>query len=146
MIVRIAVYVATVIKMELVGAMRFTGGEDVTMKPQVHQQVWPHSAAFRTLAEWCGKFSRVGWATRFSNSLTAQPSFKMPIAPITGKLRKRLWLDLSVAFGLGISSAYAFWYVSLRDLWFTLILTDRYGYHLKKGKQRSRRHYGSETC
>lgn len=33
----------------------------------------------------------------------------MPIAPITGKLRKRLWLDLSCAFGLGISSAYAYW-------------------------------------
>ncbi|KAH9000337.1 COX7A, subunit VIIa of cytochrome c oxidase [Lactarius hengduanensis] len=34
----------------------------------------------------------------------------MPIAPITGKLRKRLWLDLSCAFGFGISSAYAYWY------------------------------------
>ncbi|KAG0709403.1 COX7A, subunit VIIa of cytochrome c oxidase [Suillus ampliporus] len=34
----------------------------------------------------------------------------MPIAPITGKLRKRLWLDLSVALGLGVTSAYAFWY------------------------------------
>ncbi|KAI0289452.1 hypothetical protein BC826DRAFT_1107022 [Russula brevipes] len=34
----------------------------------------------------------------------------MPIAPITGKLRKRLWLDLSCAFGLGISGAYAYWY------------------------------------
>ncbi|EPQ56319.1 cytochrome-c oxidase, subunit VIIa [Gloeophyllum trabeum ATCC 11539] len=34
----------------------------------------------------------------------------MPIAPITGKLRKRLWLDLSVALGLGVSSAYAYWY------------------------------------
>jgi len=35
----------------------------------------------------------------------------MPIAPITGKLRKRLWLDLSCAMGLGISSAYAYWSV-----------------------------------
>jgi cytochrome c oxidase subunit 7 len=35
----------------------------------------------------------------------------MPIAPITGKLRKRLWLDLSCAFGFGISSAYAYWSV-----------------------------------
>ncbi|KIK48293.1 hypothetical protein CY34DRAFT_798401 [Suillus luteus UH-Slu-Lm8-n1] len=34
----------------------------------------------------------------------------MPIAPITGRLRKRLWLDLSVALGLGVSSAYAYWY------------------------------------
>jgi cytochrome c oxidase subunit 7 len=35
----------------------------------------------------------------------------MPIAPITGKLRKRLWLDLSSAFALGISSAYGYWSV-----------------------------------
>ncbi|KAI0285823.1 cytochrome-c oxidase subunit VIIa [Russula aff. rugulosa BPL654] len=34
----------------------------------------------------------------------------MPIGPITGKLRKRLWLDLSCALGLGISSGYAYWY------------------------------------
>ncbi|EGN96811.1 COX7A, subunit VIIa of cytochrome c oxidase [Serpula lacrymans var. lacrymans S7.3] len=34
----------------------------------------------------------------------------MSIAPITGKIRKRLWLDLSVGLGLGVSSAYAFWY------------------------------------
>ncbi|KAG6335835.1 hypothetical protein ID866_3249 [Astraeus odoratus] len=34
----------------------------------------------------------------------------MPIAPITGRLRKRLWLDLSVALGLGVTSAYGFWY------------------------------------
>ncbi|KAF8269804.1 COX7A, subunit VIIa of cytochrome c oxidase [Lactarius quietus] len=34
----------------------------------------------------------------------------MPIAPITGKLRKRLWLDLSCGLGLGISAAYAYWY------------------------------------
>lgn len=36
-------------------------------------------------------------------------NYNMPIAPITGKLRKRLWLDLSVAIGLGVSSAYAYW-------------------------------------
>ncbi|KAI9458102.1 hypothetical protein F5148DRAFT_1221109 [Russula earlei] len=42
----------------------------------------------------------------------------MPIAPITGKLRKRLWLDLSCALGLGISTAYAYWY----------------GIHLKSGQ------------
>ncbi|ETW79047.1 cytochrome c oxidase subunit COX9 [Heterobasidion irregulare TC 32-1] len=34
----------------------------------------------------------------------------MPIAPITGKLRKRFWLDLTVAMGLGVSFGYAFWY------------------------------------
>ncbi|KAG1853344.1 cytochrome-c oxidase subunit VIIa [Suillus subluteus] len=35
----------------------------------------------------------------------------MPIAQITDKLRKRLWLDLSVHLGIGVSSAYAYWYV-----------------------------------
>ncbi|PPQ69825.1 hypothetical protein CVT26_014203 [Gymnopilus dilepis] len=39
----------------------------------------------------------------------------MAIAPITGKLRKRFWLDLGCALGLGVSAGYAFWY----------------GYHLK---------------
>ncbi|KAG9010656.1 hypothetical protein FRB94_010133 [Tulasnella sp. JGI-2019a] len=34
----------------------------------------------------------------------------MAIAPITGKLRKRLILDLSVALGLGTAGGYAFWY------------------------------------
>ncbi|KAI0312399.1 cytochrome-c oxidase subunit VIIa [Amylostereum chailletii] len=34
----------------------------------------------------------------------------MSIAPITGKLRKRLWLDVSSALGLGVSAAYAYWY------------------------------------
>ncbi|KAH9852652.1 hypothetical protein C2E23DRAFT_885412 [Lenzites betulinus] len=34
----------------------------------------------------------------------------MPIAPITGKLRKRFWLDLTTALGLGVSAGYAFWY------------------------------------
>ncbi|EKM50502.1 uncharacterized protein PHACADRAFT_105071 [Phanerochaete carnosa HHB-10118-sp] len=34
----------------------------------------------------------------------------MAIAPITGKLRKRFWLDFSCALGLGISAGYAFWY------------------------------------
>jgi hypothetical protein len=49
----------------------------------------------------------------------------MPIAPITGKLRKRLWLDLSCAFGLGISSAYAYWSVfcfsTLVGLWLLIL-------------------------
>ncbi|KDQ61726.1 hypothetical protein JAAARDRAFT_31194 [Jaapia argillacea MUCL 33604] len=34
----------------------------------------------------------------------------MPVPPITGKLRKRLWLDVTVALGLGVSCGYAFWY------------------------------------
>lgn len=33
------------------------------------------------------------------------------IAPITGKLRKRFWLDVGCAFGLSISAAYAYWCV-----------------------------------
>ncbi|KAG8221022.1 cytochrome-c oxidase subunit VIIa [Butyriboletus roseoflavus] len=34
----------------------------------------------------------------------------MPIAPITGKLRKAFWRDFSLSLGLGIGSGYAFWY------------------------------------
>jgi len=34
----------------------------------------------------------------------------MAIAPITGKLRRRLITDLSVAMGLGVSGGYLFWY------------------------------------
>ncbi|GAB5592572.1 hypothetical protein Unana1_07472 [Umbelopsis nana] len=33
----------------------------------------------------------------------------MPIAPITGKLRKRFILDVSVALGLGFTGGYAWW-------------------------------------
>ncbi|KAE9987096.1 hypothetical protein EG328_003878 [Venturia inaequalis] len=34
----------------------------------------------------------------------------MAIKPITGMLRRGLVLDLSVAFGLGLSGGYAWWY------------------------------------
>ncbi|CAG8579402.1 9169_t:CDS:1, partial [Dentiscutata heterogama] len=34
----------------------------------------------------------------------------MTLAPITGKLRKRLIFDISAALGLGTVSAYAYWY------------------------------------
>ncbi|KAG9098312.1 hypothetical protein FS749_004122 [Ceratobasidium sp. UAMH 11750] len=34
----------------------------------------------------------------------------MAIAPITGKLRKRLILDLSAALGLGVAAGYGYWY------------------------------------
>lgn len=33
----------------------------------------------------------------------------MPIGPITGKLRKRFWVDVSCALGLGVSAGYAYW-------------------------------------
>lgn len=36
----------------------------------------------------------------------------MPIAPITGRLRKGLWRDISVALGLGLGAGYAFWCVN----------------------------------
>ncbi|THH29512.1 hypothetical protein EUX98_g4667 [Antrodiella citrinella] len=32
------------------------------------------------------------------------------IPPITGKLRKRFWLDLTTAMGLGVTAGYAYWY------------------------------------
>ncbi|KAI8452633.1 hypothetical protein BY996DRAFT_7211839 [Phakopsora pachyrhizi] len=34
----------------------------------------------------------------------------MAIAPITGKLKKRLFLDLSIGLGLGTAGAYSWWY------------------------------------
>ncbi|KAF8630149.1 hypothetical protein AX15_003100 [Amanita polypyramis BW_CC] len=41
----------------------------------------------------------------------------MPIAPITGKLRKRFWLDVGCALSLGVSGAYAYWYgIHLKNL------------------------------
>ncbi|KAG2177568.1 hypothetical protein INT44_008080, partial [Umbelopsis vinacea] len=36
-------------------------------------------------------------------------ALNMPIAPIAGKLRKRLILDISVSLGLGITGGYAWW-------------------------------------
>lgn len=61
----------------------------------------------------------------------------MPIVPITGKLRKRLWLDLSCGLGLGIAGAYAYWSVlfccSMTNI-FTDPLNHRYGFHLKAGQ------------
>jgi len=34
----------------------------------------------------------------------------MAIAPITGMLRKRFWLDVSTGLGLGVAAGAAFWY------------------------------------
>jgi len=34
----------------------------------------------------------------------------MAIAPITGMLRKRFWVDVSSALGLGVAAGYAYWY------------------------------------
>ncbi|KIJ55305.1 hypothetical protein M422DRAFT_239932 [Sphaerobolus stellatus SS14] len=36
----------------------------------------------------------------------------MAIAPITGKLRKSIWRDLTIAMGLGVAGAYWYWYGS----------------------------------
>jgi len=33
----------------------------------------------------------------------------MALAPITGKLRKRFWLDIGFALGLGVTAGYAYW-------------------------------------
>lgn len=35
----------------------------------------------------------------------------MAIAPITGMLRKRFWVDMSCALGLGTAIGYYYWYV-----------------------------------
>jgi len=35
----------------------------------------------------------------------------MAIAPITGKLRKRFWVDVTTALGLGVGAGYAYWFV-----------------------------------
>jgi len=37
----------------------------------------------------------------------------MPIAPIVGKLRKRFFIDIACALGLGVSAGYAYWSVCL---------------------------------
>ncbi|CAB5382668.1 unnamed protein product [Rhizophagus irregularis] len=48
----------------------------------------------------------------------------MPIAPITGKLRKTLITDIAIAFGLGIGGGYAYcnknndWTFSFKCLYF----------------------------
>jgi hypothetical protein len=38
-------------------------------------------------------------------------SANMAIAPITGMLRKRFWVDISSSLGLGVAVGYAYWYV-----------------------------------
>jgi len=53
------------------------------------------------------------------------------IAPIVGRLRKGLVMDLSVAIGLGMGVGYAFWYgyhipnVRKRDLHYAKIEQER---------------------
>jgi len=36
---------------------------------------------------------------------------QMALAPITGKLRKRFWVDVTTALGLGVGAGYAYWFV-----------------------------------
>ncbi len=49
----------------------------------------------------------------------------MPIAPITGTLKRRIILDLSTALTLGLIGGYGWWYgfhkpyVAKRDAWYT---------------------------
>ncbi|KAG0652932.1 Cytochrome c oxidase polypeptide VIIA [Hyphodiscus hymeniophilus] len=55
----------------------------------------------------------------------------MAIKPITGMLRRGLVLDLSVAFGLGTSFGYLYWYgyhvpaVRKRDLFYSKLEEQR---------------------
>ena len=55
----------------------------------------------------------------------------MAIAPITGKLRKTLITDIAIAFGLGISGGYAYWYgvhlpsVQQRDSYYAKLARER---------------------
>ncbi|KZW00049.1 cytochrome-c oxidase, subunit VIIa [Exidia glandulosa HHB12029] len=55
----------------------------------------------------------------------------MAIPPITGMLRKRFILDLSVSLGLGIAAANAFWYgihlpkVRLREAFYLKLEQER---------------------
>ncbi|KAI6249722.1 Cytochrome c oxidase subunit 9, mitochondrial [Erysiphe necator] len=55
----------------------------------------------------------------------------MAIKPITGMLRRGLVLDLSIAFGLGTSFGYLFWYgvhipkVRKRDYYYTKLEEER---------------------
>lgn len=46
-------------------------------------------------------------------------SATMPIAPITGRLRKGLWRDIFAGLGLGIGFGYAYWCVHLFTVFFS---------------------------
>jgi hypothetical protein len=61
----------------------------------------------------------------------------MTIAPITGKLRKRFWLDVGTALGLGLTGGYSYWYVVFctnRIYPLSKAFVLRYGVHLKARK------------
>ncbi|KAJ7224180.1 cytochrome-c oxidase subunit VIIa [Mycena pura] len=61
----------------------------------------------------------------------------MAIAPITGMLRKRFWLDVSTGLGLGVAAGAAFWrVVPLIHASHKLTLRNRYGYELKSRAHR----------
>ncbi|KAF2137201.1 uncharacterized protein K452DRAFT_291740 [Aplosporella prunicola CBS 121167] len=55
----------------------------------------------------------------------------MVVKPITGMLRRGLVLDISVAFGLGLSAGYGWWYgyhvptVKHRDAFYTRLEDER---------------------
>lgn len=54
----------------------------------------------------------------------------MAIAPIVGKLRKRFFVDLSCAVGLGLAGGYSYWLVLSFSPFIVLTVSYRYGYHL----------------
>jgi cytochrome c oxidase subunit 7 len=58
---------------------------------------------------------------------------KRKLMVVTGKLRKQLIVDLSVAFGLGITGGYAFWFgyhipaVRQRDAFYAKLESEGHG-------------------
>ncbi|KAH8147949.1 uncharacterized protein LAJ45_08050 [Morchella importuna] len=57
-----------------------------------------------------GNTARIKYPTSPLTSTNHNTTAKMAIAPIVGRLRKGLVLDLSVALGIGTSMGYLFWY------------------------------------
>ncbi|CAG7851419.1 SubName: Full=Uncharacterized protein {ECO:0000313/EMBL:CCA71154.1} [Serendipita indica DSM 11827] len=55
----------------------------------------------------------------------------MPVAAITGKLRRKIWTDISTALGLGVSSGYAYWY-----FYYIPSVRRRQEYYLKLEKEK----------
>lgn len=66
----------------------------------------------------CGKGAQAAHKFLIATPKCETQISTMPIAPITGTLRKRMVRDLSVATGLGIAAGYTYWFVCL-DATFT---------------------------
>ncbi|KAA1135301.1 hypothetical protein PGTUg99_005456 [Puccinia graminis f. sp. tritici] len=77
--------------------------DPVTPQPSAHSTQQPSTTAINSSSINKPDITQTG-------SKTPSPKFVMAIAPITGKLRKRILLDLSVSLGLGTAAAYTWWY------------------------------------